>query len=438
MRAIEDPATTHGTLEKDADTTAARTPGGTVTVRDADVVERRQGRRGEDHRSDEVTAEERRRNQAARRLKLESLGILAGGCAHDFNNLMMGVLGNADLALSVMTPDAEGRKQVEDIIAAARRAAGLADQLLAYSGQGRFRLEAIDLNGMIEESLALLRARISERVVVRFEPEEHLPRVSVDVRRLRQVFLNLVSNASEAIKDHSGMIRISTFVRDVDQDLLDRMYFSNRLDPGPVVCIEFTDTGCGIEPENIDRVFDPFFTTSFTGRGLGLAMVLGIIRGHGGGIQLLSEPRRGTTVRLMLPIADESKGEDPRSKRAQLRALVVDDDEMVRSVLEGYLENLGFEVMVAASGEEGIRLFRDEAAAIDCVILDYWMPGMGGHETLVELRRIKPGCPVILASGYDEEQVVGRLGEDHSIGFIKKPFSASDLIARLRTLGFSV
>ena len=369
--------------------------------------------------------------------KLESLGILAGGVAHDFNNLLMGVLGNADLALSVMAPNAAGRDQVEDIIVAARRAADLADQMLAYSGKGRVKVERVDLGLLVEDSAHLLRAAVSSSVVLQVESSQDVSFASVDVGQIRQVLLNIVANASEAIRERSGLIRVTTGERTFDQDDLDRMYVSNDLRPGRMVFLEVSDTGCGIEPETLGRIFDPFYTTKFTGRGLGLAAVLGIVRGHGGGIDVGSEGRRGSTFTVVLPraaaVADDASGPMPEQKKRLV--LVIDDEETVRDVSGAYLEQAGFIVVTAEDGLRGLEVFREQAAVVACVILDYSMPGMGGLETLVEIRKIRSDVPVILSSGYDEDEVIGHVDDGAISGFIQKPYGAADLIDQLRAVG---
>ncbi len=329
--------------------------------------------------------------------KMESLGILAGGVAHDFNNLLMGVLGNADLALSVMAPDAAGRNQVEDIIVAARRAADLAGQMLAYSGRGRFKVERVDLGSLVEDSLHLLKATVSGSVVLQAEPSQGVSKVCIDVAQMRQVLLNLVANASDAIRERSGVIRISVSERDFDQDDLDQMYVPNELKPGRLVVLEVSDTGCGIEPETLGRIFDPFYTTKFTGRGLGLAAALGIVRGHRGGIDVRSEGRRGSTFTVVLPRVELAAGDasGPLPGQKKRLVLVIDDEETVLDVSRAYLEQAGFTVVTAKDGPSGLEIVRGQPAAIDCIILDYTMPGMGGREN----------------PGRDPQDPIGRSGD---------------------------
>ncbi len=378
----------------------------------------------------QITPEEREHQ----RRKMESLAVLAGGIAHDFNNLLMGVLGNADLALSVMPPDAAGRSQVEDIITAARKAADLADQMLAYSGRGRFNLERVDLGGLVRDSVHMMRSVISESVVLRFEQADEPTWVRLDTAQFRQVLINLVSNASEAIRGRSGLIRITTGTRNLGASEVAGMLIPHDLGNDPLAFLEVTDTGCGIEPETMQRIFDPFFTTKFTGRGLGLAAVLGIVRGHGGGIDVRSDGRRGTVVTIFLPLFDQSR-ETIVERKPRRTILVVDDEQTVRDVTRAYLEQGGYTVKNAEDGSKGLEILQEDPTGIDCVILDYTMPGLGGRETLAEIRKLRPDLPVILSSGYDEDEVVGNIGKLEVSGFIQKPYGAAALIERLRALG---
>ncbi len=406
---------------------------GTET-KDGGILEVPQERKGDQQPVSTPLGREEREHQLR---KMESLGILAGGVAHDFNNLLMGVLGNADLALSVMAPDAAGRNQVEDIIVAARRAADLAGLMLAYSGRGRFKVDRVDLGSLVEDSVHLLKSTVSGSVVLQVEPSQGISKVSIDVAQMRQVLLNLVANASDAIRERSGVIRISTVERLFDQDDLDRMYVPNDLQPGRLVVLEVSDTGCGIEPETLGRIFDPFYTTKFTGRGLGLAAVLGIVRGHGGGIDVRSVGRRGSSFFVVLPRAEgadeDQQGSSPEKKKRLV--LVIDDEETVLDVSRAYLEQAGFAVVTAEDGRRGLEILQEQGAAVECIILDFTMPGMDGQEALFEIRKIRSDVPVILSSGYDEDEVVGRIGDEAVSGFIQKPYGGAALIERLRAAG---
>ncbi|MCD4751313.1 MAG: response regulator [Thermoanaerobaculales bacterium] len=371
--------------------------------------------------------------------KMESLGILAGGVAHDFNNLLMGVLGNADLALSVMAGNAPGRERVEDIVTAARRATDLSNQMLAYSGRGRFVVEKVDINTLVEEMAHLMEVVISKGVVLKLELGADIPPVEVDVTQLRQVIMNLISNASEAISGPSGLIRISTGLHHLDRGGLAQTISLDELPEGNYVFLEVVDTGCGMSSGTMDRIFDPFFTTKFTGRGLGLAAVHGIVRGHKGAIKVDSEPRKGTRFTILLPAAEIGLTEGDQGgtseERKAVRVLVVDDESSVREVSRAYLERSGFEVLLAEDGLQGVEVFRARAHEIHCIILDFTMPVMSGEEALQEFAEIRPEVPVILSSGYDEDDVFRRLTGRAAAGFIQKPYNAKALIAKLAEFG---
>ena len=387
----------------------------------------------------------RRAEEARRRLeekmhevqKLESLGLLAGGIAHDFNNLLMGVLGNADLALLKLAPESPARTHVEAIEKAARRAADLTNQMLAYSGRGRFVVERLDLNRLVEEMSHLLGTVISKKAALKFDLSPGLPPVEGDPTQLRQVVMNLITNASDAIGDRVGVITVATGVMRADRDYLQGTFLDEDLPEGEYVFLEVSDTGCGMDPATRARIFDPFFTTKFTGRGLGLAAVLGIVRAHHGAIKVYSEPGRGSTFKILLPRCDDVQdlhradpppgaNSDPFAGSATV--LLVDDDEAVRTVAAMMLEEQGLEVIMAADGAEGVERFRSHAEEIRVVILDLTMPGLSGEEAFREIRRIRPDVPVILTSGYNENDVTTRFAGKGVAGFIQKPFRTAELM----------
>jgi PAS domain S-box-containing protein len=366
--------------------------------------------------------------------KLESLGVLAGGIAHDFNNLLMAILGNADLALSTLSPASPARPNVEDIARASQRAADLCRQMLAYSGKGRFVVGRYDLSVIVQEMAQMLEVSVSKKATLRYSFAAALPPVEADATELRQVIMNLITNASESLGDESGVISVSTGVMECDRDYLAGTYLDDKLPEGKYVFLEVADTGCGIDAAAQRRIFDPFFTTKFTGRGLGLASVLGIVRGHQGAIKVYSEPGRGTTFKILLP-AGEWVPEDLAAEAAAQGApppqggtiLLVDDDPAVRKVAVQMLARLGFRVLTADSGREGLELFRESEGAIDCIILDLTMPGMGGDEVFRELRRQQSDVCVILSSGYNEEDVAPRFVGKGLAGFIQKPYTMANL-----------
>jgi PAS domain S-box-containing protein len=388
-------------------------------------------------------AEERKR-QLERRLqhsqRLESLGVLAGGVAHDFNNLLMGVLGNAGLALKELEPDHRARETIERLEKAALRAAELTNQLLAYSGKGSFVKETVRLNSMVEEMIDLLQSAVSSKVVIRTEPEEGIPPVRADTAQLRQVLMNLIMNASEAIGERSGVVTIRTGLIHVDGDYLSDTYVGEEVEEGYYTFVEVSDTGDGMDEETMARIFDPFFSTKFAGRGLGLASVLGITRGHGGTVKVYSEPGRGSSFKVLLPAKTDAaepevpgpEAEDAHPSRSGGTLLVVDDEESVRTVARLILEKAGYDVLTACDGREAEEVYREQTGRIRLVLLDMTMPHRDGAETYSRLRRIDPGVKVILTSGYSESDATARFSGKGLAGFIQKPYTPGELVGLVR------
>jgi PAS domain S-box-containing protein len=368
--------------------------------------------------------------------KLESLGVLAGGIAHDFNNLLMGVLGNADVALTDLAPESPLRKQLEDIITAARRAADLAKQMLAYAGRGKFVVEILDLEAVIGEMTHLLEVSIATGVELKFEFGQEVPPIQGEATQIRQIVMNLVTNASEAIDDGGGTVSISTGVVYCDQAELAGTYLNDNLAPGPYSYFEVKDTGSGMDEQTQSKMFDPFFTTKFTGRGLGLAAVLGIVRGHEGAVKISSAVDEGTAVRIFLP-AHQGAVKSTEERSTELltpgggTVLLVDDEAGVRSVAKMMLERLGFQVLTASNGREALSVFKTDPERFCCVLLDLTMPEMNGEQCLGELQRIDENARVILTSGYSEQEVTSRFAGKGLAGFIQKPFRLGSLTAVL-------
>jgi PAS domain S-box-containing protein len=396
----------------------------------ADVTERRR-----------TEAEKRRMEQQMLQVqKLESLGVLAGGIAHDFNNLLMTILGNADLALADLPEHSAARESLSDIVRASRRAADLCRQMLAYSGKGRFCVEPVNLNDLIEEMAHLLVVSISKKVTLQCRFADNLPYVDGDATQLRQIVMNLITNASEAIEAEAGVVALATGIEDCGPDGPAGTVAPERLPGGPYVYVEVRDTGCGMEPETLARIFDPFFTTKFTGRGLGLAAVLGIVRGHKGAIRVTSEPGQGTTFRVLLPASTRVRPPEPEPDTARTASaprvtgaiLLVDDEPGVREVAGRMLASAGFEVAVAASGAEAVDIVREAPERIACVLLDLTMPQLDGEETLVRLRAVRGDLPVVISSGYSEQEIVRRFAGRNLAGFIQKPYVRAQLVSILR------
>ena len=383
--------------------------------------------------------------------KLESLGVLAGGIAHDFNNLLMGILGNAGLALVQLSPNTSIHKRVERIKTAAERAADLTNQLLAYSGKGRFVVEPVALNLVVQEMLSLLETAISKKSHVTCHFSVNLPNIEADATQIRQVVMNLVTNASEALEDHEGEIFLTTGSMWADENFLAGTYLNDNLAAGHYVFLEVSDSGKGMTRETLSRIFDPFFTTKFAGRGLGLAGVLGIVRSHRGALKVSSELGRGTTFKILfpameggVPAAPETSpaGEISRSLQPRGKFLVVDDEELTLLVAEETLNTAGFEVITARDGVQAVEVFTEHSNELVGVLLDLTMPRMDGEEALRKMKAINPSVPVILSSGYSEQEVLQRVHQPHGgagatananrvAGFLQKPYLPSTLTRKL-------
>lgn len=386
-------------------------------------------------------AEQERRQLEAQVLhaqKLESLGVLAGGIAHDFNNLLTSVLGHAGLALEVLPAESAACGYVQSIETAALRAAELTQQMLAYSGKGRFVTQPICLSRVVEEMAGLLRTVISKRAELRFDFVADLPLIEADPAQLRQVVMNLLTNAAESFGQGGGVVTIRTAPRRLDAS------FQGLLPPdvphsaGPGVCLEVADTGCGMDEATVARIFDPFFTTKFTGRGLGLAAVQGIVRGHGGCIQVDSQPGRGTTFRVWFPCASALAPAPASATRnggfGAGVVLVVDDETSVRGVAGHCLQRAGFQALPADDGLVAVDLFRQRGEQIVAVLLDLTMPHMSGEEVFRELRQLRANVPIVLMSGYTEQEAASRLDLDGPTQFLQKPFRPADLVDAIRAV----
>jgi PAS domain S-box-containing protein len=361
--------------------------------------------------------------------KLESIGVLAGGIAHDFNNLLHVVLGNADLARLRLPPDAPAHEHLDEVIRATQRAAELTQQLLAYSGRGAVESRHLDLSQEARDMAALLRTAISKQAILIWELSPNLPAVTADPTQLRQVVMNLITNASDALGDAPGTIWFRTGTCSRDESAKDDEEF---------VYLEVADTGCGMDSSTLQRIFDPFFSTKFTGRGLGLAAVMGIVEGHGGHIRIDTDPGRGTTFRILLPKATGEPEPGPQRRsgaewRGRGTVLVVEDEEGVRDVVARMLERLGFTVIAAEDGVSALELMEERNGDVAGVLLDVSMPRMGGHETLQRLREAHPRLPIVLMSGYTEQEAATKLASGASgVEFLQKPFLPEDLSRAFR------
>ena len=364
--------------------------------------------------------------------KLESLGVMAGGIAHDFNNLLMPILGQVDLVLGDLPASSPAGERLKRIRAAAARLSELTSKLLAYTGKSALEMRPLDLSQLVREMSELLRMSVSKRVDLEFDLEDGLPAVDADSSQVGQVAMNLVLNASEAMGGESGTVTVRTGLMHAAADYLSESHSFEERPEGPYVYLEVADPGCGMDAATRRQLFDPFFTTKFTGRGLGLAVVLGIVRGHRGAVHVESEPGRGTTFRILFPRSDRAA--EPLARRAPATApwrasgtvLVVDDEADVRELAEEMLRRLDYEVITAREGSEAVAALRTHADKIDVVLLDLTMPGLSGEETLREIRSIEPDQEVVLMSGYSEEFAGSRF-EGRIAGFLQKPFTREEL-----------
>jgi PAS domain S-box-containing protein len=396
-----------------------------------DITERK-------HAEDERQTMERKFQETQ---KLESLGVLAGGIAHDFNNLLTGILGNASLARMELPAESSLHSYLGQIENSSQRAADLCKQMLAYSGKGRFVIQRIDLSALVKETLHLLQLSISKKAVLKLDLAESLPGVMADATQIRQIIMNLVMNASDAIGEKSGLITISTSAHRADRRYLMDLAGAADLPSGDYVVLEVTDNGCGMSAETKAKIFEPFFTTKFTGRGLGLAAVLGIVRGHKGALKVYTELSRGSTFKLLLPAAGTATGDTRVERRPTTHwrgsgtVLVVDDEESVRTVSSRMLKALGFEVLTARHGKEGLLVYKAHAEQICAVLLDLTMPEMDGEETFRELRNLNPNARVVLMSGFNEQEAGARFVGKGLAGFLQKPFTPDELRERLAAFG---
>ena len=393
-----------------------------------DVTE---GKRAEEHRRQ---LEERMRDSQ----KLESLGVLAGGIAHDFNNILVGVLGNAELALARAEPDSPSFALISSIKRSADRAAELVQQLLTYAGQGRIGIERFDLSSLVEETRELIGSAISKKaeVVMDLEPKVYVEGDSV---RLRQIVMNMITNASDALGDDPGTVTIRSGKRPIEagelEDALPRREPYGR----DYAFVSISDTGCGMDANTLSRIFEPFFSTKFAGRGLGLSSALGIVRSHDGFIKVRSSPGQGTAFDVFLPVvsAPRPTRQEGGAKISDLSThggtvLVVDDEETVRSVARSTLELQGYRVLVADDGHEGVEIFRHHEEEIEVIVLDMTMPRMDGAEALFAIRQISRDVPVVLTSGYSEQDTMNRCAGLAAVAFIQKPFTAFELMSKVR------
>ena len=364
--------------------------------------------------------------------KLESLGVMAGGIAHDFNNILMAILGNADLAFREENLPETAREYINDIVTAAKRASELASLMLDYSGRSEPDKVPLNLNHLIEETGHMLSVSVTKKTELVYDLLKPLPPVMGDPAQLRQVVMNLITNASDALDDRSGTVKLSTSLETCSRNDFPSFYMDNGIKEGQYVVVSVSDTGSGMDKATLSRIFDPFFTTKFTGRGLGLAAVLGIVRAHSGGITVASTPGEGTEMSIFLPVCED--GEIPGEKDSlhsvndgNGRILLVDDEDSVRSVTGKILHKLGYEVVYACNGREAVELVSENREGFHCIIMDFTMPVMDGFEAFEKINEIDPEARIIISSGFARDEVLKKFSGKKHAGILHKPYSIDEV-----------
>lgn len=372
--------------------------------------------------------------------RLESLGVLAGGIAHDFNNILQIIMGNIDMLETDISATSPSHKYIEQLRKSVDRASSLTHQMLAYSGRRNVALDAIDMGAVVHETVQFVQASLSKKVMLQIDLAEDLPFIEADAAQIEQVVMNLVLNAAESLdEERGGMVMVSTLLLHCSRDYLKKSRALYKAPEGHYVCLQVVDTGCGMSKETMKKLFEPFYTTKFPGRGLGMAAVLGIMSSHKGAIIVQSSPGKGTTVRALFPASTstaapvtEATFEAPIAMpREAYTVLLVDDEPELRAVGLAMLKQLGYTGLAATDGLQAIEIFKEEHENIDCVLLDLSMPHMDGIQTHRALRRIKADVPIILMSGYAEQDIEARLSGDDVTAFLAKPYNAYALAKTL-------
>lgn len=371
--------------------------------------------------------------------KMEAIGVLAGGVAHDFNNMLTVVQGNAELALEGLPEQDRSRRMLSRIVEAGKKSKELCNQMLAYAGRGARSVQPIELNSLMHELGSLQRATLSKKAQLEYDLSPESVRVQADPAQMNQVVMNLITNAAEAIGDDEGRIVVTTSAKNYGRRELELLQGGADLEPGRFVRLSVRDTGCGMDEETQERIFDPFFTTKAAGRGLGLAAVRGIVRAHQGAIQLESEAAKGTTFAVLLPQLSSAAPDSeaaPSVRRPQQASgkvvLVVDDEPAVMEIQAEILAEAGYNVLCASDGKEAVGIYEQKGDLIDCVLVDLSMPRLNGEETLHELRKLKDDVRVVLTSGFTEQEMLDRSRANGFNAVVQKPCPRSVL---LETIG---
>ncbi|HOK08987.1 MAG TPA: PAS domain S-box protein [Candidatus Hydrogenedens sp.] len=388
----------------------------------------------------DITEQKKREEQEKQMLermyhiqRIQSLEVLSGGVAHDFNNILMAIIGSAELAMHEIPEISPAQHYLQEIVNASKKGAELATQMLSYAGKRKLVARKININNLVNEMTQILKATISRKAILKLDLAEEIPMIEGDATQISQIIMNLVVNASEAMGNKSGVIVLRTGARICEQQYLDTLFLPNELKEGLYVVLEVVDTGCGMDEEAKIHLFEPFYTTKFTGRGLGMATVLGIVRNHKGGIKVYSEEGKGTTIKIFLPAIEwEAERQtvfttDSKEWRGSGKVLLAEDDETICALTQRMLQYLGFEVFVAVDGREAVQIFEQNRDSISAVILDMTMPHMDGIEACLAIRKISESVPIILTSGHPQDELNKKINQSCISGYLQKPYRFEEL-----------
>jgi PAS domain S-box-containing protein len=371
--------------------------------------------------------------------KQDSLGQLSGGIAHNFNNILAIIIGYCGLTkTNILTAE----KNIPIIEKAAERAVVLCRQMMAYSGKEKLTITKVNMAMQVDETIVMLKPSLPQNAIIKTNLSASIPMIEGDVSQLNQVVMNLIINASEAIGIAQGEVNVSLDKIEIIAGKTFEDYSGNPIPPGEYVCLEVTDSGCGMDETTLSRLFEPFYTTKFTGRGLGMSAVLGIIKSHGGVLQLFSQPSQGTTFKVFLPAllneptGDENRSSSPASESWQGSGtiLLVEDEDEVRFIAKELLKMFGFTVLEAVNGKEALEMYQKNAADIMLVFTDIGMPVMDGYELVEKLKKLKPELPIIISTGYGDADVKERIGSDNIARIARKPYNADKLREVLKSV----